>query len=105
MLDAVEKAGRAEEVKALVPPEEDPQQGVEAGEVVHVGVRDEGVAHLQELARGERREVPEVEEKGAAVEMEVDVEPRVAERVVDQPGVEEGFHPSGRARPPYRSTQ
>jgi hypothetical protein len=37
-------------------------------------------------------EVAEIEEEGALLEQEVDVHPRVTERVVDQPGVEEGLH-------------
>ena len=122
VLDLVDEPGWPEEVEDLVPSQEEPQQGVEPGEVVHVGVGDEGVAHLQDLPRGERGEVPEVEQQRPLLEEEVDVEPRIPERVVDQPGMEERLHGEkvprlgdahrlvGRSRRPvrkstYRSTQ
>ena len=92
MPDAVDEPGRTEEMENLLPPQQEPQQGVEPREVVHVGVGDERVAHLQELPRREGREIAEVEEQSPAVEEKVDVKPRIPERVVDQPGVEEGLH-------------
>jgi hypothetical protein len=101
VLEVIDETRRAEEVERAAPMQAQAQQAVEAGEVVHVGVRDERVAHLQELPRREGREVAEVEEQRPAIEEEVDVEPRIPERVVDQPGVEEGLHVIAA----YRSTQ
>jgi hypothetical protein len=91
-LDLVHEARRAEEPDARVPPDADAHQSVEADEVVHVRVRHEHVREPQELARREPRVVAEVEEQRAPLEAEIDVDARVAERVVDQAGVEDGAH-------------
>jgi hypothetical protein len=88
----VDEPRRPEEVDCLLPAEGHPQQGVEPREVVHVGVGDEGVGDLEELPRREGREVAQIEEQRPPLEEEVDVEPRIAKRVVDEPGVEERFH-------------
>ncbi len=75
------------------------QQGVEAGEVIHVGVGDEGVGHLQQLARRQRRKIAEIEEQGPALEKEIHVDPGIPERIVDQAWVEEGLHGRSRTLP------
>ena len=76
----------------LVPAEEDAQQGVEPREVVHMRMRHERMAHPQELPRRERMQIAEIEEQSPAVEQEIDVQPRIAEGIVDQPGMEERLH-------------
>ena len=51
----------------------DAQQVIEAGEVVHVGMRDEHVRQPHQLAGRQHRDVPEVEQQRAALVAEVDV--------------------------------
>jgi hypothetical protein len=52
MLDLVGEARRPHEVKRLRAMQAEPQQPVEAGNVVHVGVRHEHMAHPHQLACG-----------------------------------------------------
>jgi hypothetical protein len=56
-----------------------------------VGVGDEGVPYLEELSRREGREVPQVEKQRPLLEQEIDIERRIAERLVDQPRMEQGL--------------
>ncbi len=88
VLDLVDEARRPEEVKALLPSQADAQKPVEAREVVHVGVGDEGVADAKQLARRKRRQVAKVEQQRPPFEHELQIEPRIAEGIVDQPRVE-----------------
>jgi hypothetical protein len=57
-----------------------------------MGVRHEGVRHAHELARRQRTKVAQVEHEGPPREAEVDEEARVAERIVDQPGLHQPGH-------------
>ena len=70
----------------------DAQQPVETGEMVHVRVRHQGVAHAQQLARRERREIAQVEQQRAPSEPEINDEPGIGERLVDQTGLDECAH-------------
>src|SRR6266851_4017057 len=60
--------------------------------MVHVGMRDEDVAHPQELAGRQTRDVADVKQDRPPLELQVDEYPRVAERPVDQRRVENGPH-------------
>jgi hypothetical protein len=57
--------------------------------MVHVGMGDESVAHAQELARGKDANITEVEEQRPTSEPEIDEEPRIRKRIVDQAGLHE----------------
>jgi hypothetical protein len=54
------------------PMQTDAQEPIEAGKMIHVGVRQEGMAHAQQLARRQRRQIAEIEQQGAAAEAEID---------------------------------
>lgn len=75
-----------------IPPQTDTQQMIEAGEVIHVRVRNEHVADPEELTRREPRDIADIEEQRTPLELEIDVDARVAERPVDKFCVEYGPH-------------
>ena len=67
-------------------------ESVEAAEMVQVRVRHQGVADAQQLARGQRRQVAEVEQQRPAAEAKVDEDAGIGERIVDQPRLDEPGH-------------
>ena len=77
-----------------VAPKTNPQQVIKAGEMVHVGMRDEDVADPQKLAGRQARHVADVKQDRPPIELQVDEHPGVAEGPVDQRRVENGPHPS-----------
>jgi hypothetical protein len=60
--------------------------------MVHVGVGDEDMRGLQELSCGERLQIPHVEKEPPPLEEKRDVEAGIAERIMDQSGMEERLH-------------
>src|SRR5580700_7073770 len=60
--------------------------------MVHVGMRDEDVAHPQKLAGRQTRDVADVKQDRPPLELQVDEYPRVAERPVDERRFENGPH-------------
>src|ERR1700738_3767055 len=60
--------------------------------MVHVGMRDEDVAHPQKLAGRQTRDVADVKQDRPPLELQVDEHPRAAERPVDQRRAENGPH-------------
>src|SRR6267378_5889224 len=60
--------------------------------MVHVGMRDEDVAHPQKLAGRQTRDVADVKQDRPPLELQVDEYARVAERPVDERRVENGPH-------------
>ena len=73
----LDEAGRTDEVKRGGAMQADPQQAIEAGEMIHVGVGHEHVGETQELARRQRRQLAEVEQQGPPPEAEIDEQPRI----------------------------
>jgi len=61
----VREPGRAYQVQRRGPVQTNPQQPIEAGEMVHVGVRNETMRDAQELARRERCQITEIEQQRA----------------------------------------
>ena len=51
VVDAVAEADGTDEMKRQRPMQTDTEEPIEAGKMIHVGVRYEGMAHAQELAR------------------------------------------------------
>jgi hypothetical protein len=86
----VHETGGAEQVHFLVPAEGDPEEMVEADEVVHVGMGDEGMGHFQDFSRGQGGEIPHVEEKGFFPVPQFQENPGISERVIDQVRVQHG---------------
>ena len=54
------------------PMQTDAQQSIEPGKMIHVGVGHEGMADAQELTRRQRGQIPEIEQRRAATETEID---------------------------------
>ena len=50
-----------------------PEQSVETGKMVHVGMRYKGMSNAQKLAGCERCQITEIEQQGATAKSEVDV--------------------------------
>ena len=92
MGDLVDEAGRTNEVKGGGPVQADPQQAIEARKMIHVGVGHENMGEAQELARGQRRQLAEIEQQGAAAEAEIDEQPRIRKRIIDQARLHEPSH-------------
>ena len=63
VVDAVAEADRTDEMKRHRPMQTDAEEPIEAGKMIHVGVRYEGMADAQELARRQRCQITEVEQK------------------------------------------
>src|SRR5262249_58322115 len=82
VLHLIEKSGRADEVKGGGSVEAQPQQAIETRKMIHVGVRNESMRDAQELARGQRRHVAEVEQQGAAAETEIDEQRGIRKGIV-----------------------
>jgi hypothetical protein len=72
VVDAIAKADRADEMKRQRPMQTDAEEPIEAGKMIHVSVRYEGMAHSQELAWRQRGQIAEVEQKRAAAKAEID---------------------------------
>ena len=84
MLDAIGKTRGANEVKGQSAMQTNTQQPIKAREMIHMGVRHEHVAHAQQLPGRQRRELAEIEQQGPAAEAEIDEEPGIRERIVDE---------------------
>jgi len=61
VLDAVGKTRRADEMQRHCPMQTDAQQPIEPDKMIHVGVRDEGMADAKELAGRQRGQIAEIE--------------------------------------------
>src|ERR1700687_1634806 len=75
-------------------PEHDAQQMIEPGKVIHVRVGYKDVRQAHQLARRQHADVAEIEKQRPPFVAKVDIQGRVAERVVDQTSFEEGAHGS-----------
>ncbi|MNM91543.1 hypothetical protein D3C81_1038460 [compost metagenome] len=82
---AVQRDGR-------LAPEQYPQQVVEAGEVVHMGMRDKHMRDAHQIARHQRGDVAQVEQQGAPLVEEVHEQGGVAEDAIDEAGLQQGAH-------------
>src|SRR5262249_42236400 len=69
-----------------------PQQAIESREMIHMHVRNECMAHAQELARGQRRQIAQVEQQCPAREMKYDEQHSIRERIIDEPRLQEPRH-------------
>jgi hypothetical protein len=94
MLDGVDNARRPMDAKRLLPPEQEPQQLVETGEMVHMPMRDEDVADAQKFARAKPPKIAKIEKQRAALENQIDVKAGIVEGVVDESGIEVARHNS-----------
>ena len=92
MLDMVDKPIRPIEAYSCVPADQQSQQPVEADEVIDMGMRDADVSDPLHLARGQRRDVAQIEQDGAALEQSLDIECRVSGSPIDQTGIQKRPH-------------
>ncbi len=72
MFDTVGEPARADQVQRRCPMQTNPEQPIEAGKMVHVGMRHESMSKAQKLARRERRQITEIEQQGTTAKSEVD---------------------------------
>jgi hypothetical protein len=72
VFDTIGKACWADQVQRRCPMQANPEQPIEAGEMVHVGMRYKGMSKAQKLARRERRQITKIEQKGTTAKSEVD---------------------------------
>ena len=100
VLDRIDETSRPIDVEGLLAPEKEPQQLVEAGEVVHMPMCNKDIADAHELARGKPAEVAEIEKQRAPLKHEIHVKTRVVEWIIDKRGVKVGRH---RSSPSLRS--
>ncbi len=59
--DGVDKPAVAVDAYYLIAPEHEPEQVIEADEMIHMPVADEHVGNAQQFSRGQRRQVAEIE--------------------------------------------
>ena len=90
--DVGDDAGRTEHVEVELAGEKDAQQVVEADEVIHVRVRHEHMADLEQRGGRLAIDAAEVEQHGAPLMAEGDVQAGIAERRVEQAGSEGDGH-------------
>jgi hypothetical protein len=83
-----QKIPRSKDVECLVATNQESQQPVKTGKVIHVGVGHENMAYLKDFPRGEGGDVTQIEKNGTVLKKERNEEPRVVERVVNQAGTE-----------------
>src|SRR5262249_25687464 len=81
------------------PMQTNPEQSVETGKMVHVGMRYKGMSDAQKLAGRERGQITEIEQQGATAKSEVDVEPGIGKRLIDETGLSEPGHDTCIATP------
>jgi hypothetical protein len=62
---------------------------IEPGKVIHVGMGDKDVRQAHQLARRQHADVTEIEKQRPPFVAKIDIQGRVAERVVDEPSFEE----------------
>jgi hypothetical protein len=74
---------RPHQMERFRPVQTKPEQAIEAGEMVHVGMGNECMADPHQLTRGEKADVAEVEEQRTPSKPEVDVDARVRKRIID----------------------
>ena len=60
-----------------------PEQPIEIGEVVHVGMGDEQMAYAQQLARRQRAQITQVEQQSPVLEQKVEIQNGIFEWIVD----------------------
>jgi len=59
-------------VQRCCPMQTNPEQSVEPGKMIHVGVRHKNMSNAQKLAGYKRCQITEIEQQGAAAKSEVD---------------------------------
>jgi hypothetical protein len=69
-----------------------PQEMVETCEVIHVRMRNEDIAQPQELARGQSRDIANVEQQRTPLELQIEIKAWIAEGAIDELGVEDRAH-------------
>ena len=92
VFDLRDEVGPAEQHDAGLAPEHDAQQMIEARKVVHMRMGDKDVRQAHQLARRQRGDVAEIEKQRPPFVAKIDVQARVAERVVDETRFEDRAH-------------
>ena len=96
--DPGDEAFRPDEAQRLRAMQADPQQTIEAGKMIHVGVRHEDVAHPHQLPGRQGGDVTEVEQQGTARAAQIEVDAGIRKRVVDAASLDKVVHARQRTR-------
>lgn len=91
-LHMVNERGGAEKGELFVSPKADSQEMVKADKVVHVRMGDEDVANFQDFPREEGMEIAHIEKQGPPIKHEFDVNPRIAEGIMNRLWMKQGLH-------------
>ena len=83
-LNIGDQAGRAVDPQGRPAPKCDPQERIEADEVVHMSVRDENVLGTQETGRTQRVVLAQIEQQGAFGPAHFDEQAGIAEDIIDE---------------------
>jgi hypothetical protein len=92
VLHLIEETGRTGQMQRRGTVQAEPQQAIEAGKMIHVGVGNENMTDAHELARRQRRHVAKIEEQRPAAEAEVDEQCGIREGIIDEPRLYEPGH-------------
>ena len=92
VFDTLDDPRRADDPHRPVAPEQHPQHLIEADEMVDMGMRHENVRDAQDFARGHPMQITKIEQKRPFLELDVDIERRIAETIVYEFGIEAGRH-------------
>jgi len=88
----INERGGAEQRELFVSPKADSQEMVKADKVVHVGMGDEDVANFQDFPREEGMEIAHIEKQGPPIKHEFNINPRIAEGIMDWLWMKQGLH-------------
>ncbi len=92
MLDPIDESRRPEQTQSTSSSQKNTQHLIESYEMVHVRMRHEHVIDAQDFTRGEPAHIPNVEEYRPLAKEEFDLDPRITEGIIQQLGMENGFH-------------
>ena len=83
--DVRDEAWRSEEANRVTTTEDDPQKMIEANKVIDVGVRNKDIGNLQQIGRRLRRQITEIQQKGASFPPEPHKEAGIIEYPIEEP--------------------
>ena len=83
MLDLRDEIRSTEQHQAGLASEQHTQQMIEARKVVHVRMRDKDMREAHQLARWQHGDVAEVEQQCSPLVTKIDIQPRIAEYIID----------------------
>ena len=98
MLDLRDEIRSSEQHQTGLAPKHHAQQMIEPGEVIHVRMRDEDMRDTHQFSRRKHRNIAEVEQQRSTLIAKIDIQTRVAERIVDETRFKQAAHRSSSRR-------